>query len=199
MRGALAVGLIIAMAGRVHSAPKPRPPGLYPLLVVHPGEETRQAYVLACAKVVRGKKPVMLSAKACAPLIAKLPLEAIFESGRVPVKITGRGADYPCPEGNKKQPYVKLSGLPEDMPSRDPFIVGAGEIERELDPVVMKSLTDKLGPKVGKRPGPQSWVASIVVDLDGDGVDEIVVENLGKYWLYRADGVELGSVGCEYG
>lgn len=200
MRGVLAFGLMITVTTQLHAqARKPRDPGIYPVLVVHPFDDARQAYVLACAKVVRGKKPVMLSAKACAPLLAKVPLEAIFENGRTRVKITGRGADYPCPEGNKKQPFVKLSGLPEEMSSRDPFVVGVGESEREVDPVVMEALAKKLGPKISKRSGPDSWSASIVVDLDGDGVDEIVVENLGQYWLYRADGKELGTVGCEFG
>jgi hypothetical protein len=197
MRGALAFGLVIAMTARVHAeAPKPREPGIYPLLILHGFDGN--AYILACAKVVRGKKPVMISTKACAPLIAKLPLEAIMDSGRERVKIARRGTGYACPEGKQKQQYFSLAGLPEDIP-RSRFIVGVGEAERAADPVVMEMLRKKLGPKVGKSPKPQTWEAELVVDLDGDGVDEIVVSNLGLYELYRADGVLLGTVGCAFG
>jgi hypothetical protein len=203
MRGTVVCVMAVALATSRGAAAE-RAPGVYPLLVIHPQDDAPHAYILACAKIVAGKKPLMLSAKACVPLLKrKLALEVIADGQRFPVTVRGAGTGDPCPETNRKEPFVTLDGLPKDFERRG-FVVAPGEPEHQLDPEVGKLLLKQQGPKISIAPQRSRarrdvYSASLVVDLDGDGVDEVVTENLGKYWVYRADGVLLGSVGCEYG
>ncbi|MBL9019642.1 MAG: hypothetical protein JNL83_35960 [Myxococcales bacterium] len=192
--------LVMVLAAR--GGAEPRAPGVYPVLVVH-GTEQPHAYVLGCASVPKRGKPVLLGPKPCAALLKKQQtLELIGESARTAVKITGAGRGTTCPEGNAREPYVVLSGLPEE---RYPgaFVVAHGVADAEASQEAIDAIAKKYPPSPGKRPlrpgeKPGLGVAG-AFDLDGDGIAEVIVESLGRYQLFRANAALVGTVGCEYG
>jgi hypothetical protein len=118
------------------------------------------------------------------------------------VKIVRAGTGNTCPEGNAREPYVVLSGLPAD---RNPgmFVVAPGVADAEASQDAIDAITRKYPPGPGKRPLPPGQKPSLGVaaafDLDGDGVAEVIVESLGEYRLFRANAELIGTVGCEFG
>ena len=192
--------VIVALASTAAAAP--RAPGVYPVLVVHDTEKPH-AYVLGCARIAKGGKAAWLAPKRCAPLLKKtMVLELVGDPTRTTVKIVRAGTGTTCPEGNAREPYVVLSGLPEDR-AHGAFVVASGVASAEASQEAIDAITKQYPPGPGKRPlppgqKPQLGVAA-AFDLDGDGVAEVIVESLGEYQLFRANAELIGTVGCEFG
>lgn len=181
----------------------PRPPGVYPVLVIHRQDEAPHAYVLGCARVSKGGRGVLLGPKACAALLKKkTKLEILGGTSRTTVTIRGAGIGDTCPETNAREPYVTLAGRPEEHES-PAFVVAPGELEVEASTATIATLTRMYPPGPGKKVMQPGTVPSLNVvaafDLDGDGTEEVIVESLGRYQLFRASGELIGTVGCEYG
>src|SRR5204862_7573906 len=100
------------------------------------------------------------------------------------------------------EPYVGLAGRPEEHDSRA-FLVAPGMVEVEASTATIATLTKRYPPSPGKRvmrPGETPTIGVVAAfDLDGDGVEEVILESLGRYQLLRANGELIGTVGCEYG
>ena len=196
------VGVAVVLALVNSAAADPRPPGVYPLLVVH-GTDKPHGYVLGCARVAKRGKGVLLGPKPCAALLKrKMRLDLVDGEERVVVEISGAGTGTTCPEGSAREPYVVLVGLREER-SPGALVVAPKVDAMEASQAAIDAITKKHPPSPGKRvmqPGKPPTLGVVgAFDLDGDGAPEVIVESLGRYQLFRADGTLIGTVGCEYG
>jgi hypothetical protein len=183
-------------------APSPRKPGVYPILVVHELDAAPHAYILGCAQVTKaGAK--LLGPAACAKVIGTPKVEIVGDDGtRAPAKLGKRGKGFPCPaEDEAIQPWVAVSGLPSEHERVFVLPAGVQLLDGIAEPATVEALRTKhsFADKRQQRPGSRSIPITGLVDLDGDGVLEVITSNLGSVRLFRADGELVGEVGCEFG
>ncbi len=181
--------------------PTKRKPGVYALCAVHSLDEAPHAYVLGCAQVTKSKRS-LLGPAACAKLLK--PGYATFlgyDSKSTLVKLAKGGTGFPCPDGSGKQPWLTATGMP--TPREGMFVVGPGVkiLEGVPEPATLDAIRSKntFAGKRHEQSGAPTVPVAFLVDLDGDGVLEVVTENLGSIRLFRADGTLVGEVGCEFG
>ena len=185
---------------------KPRAPGIYPVLVVHELDTDPHAYILACAKIENGKLAKFLSPAACAKVVGAPNVELVGADGkRTAVTLGKRGKDLPCPgdDGRPKQPWLAVKGLPAQSGKNRLVLPSDVALDTNaVDPAAFRAIKRKGKFAAMPVPGKGSPASVRVigqVDLDGDGVLEVITSNLGSVRLFLADGTLVGEVGCEFG
>jgi hypothetical protein len=188
----------------VATATTRRAPGLYPVLVAHAFDKAPHAYILACAQVSTDKPPKLLSPAACANVLGKEAVELVAEDGtRTTVTLGKTGKGAPCPGDGPSQPWRAVQGLPSDR-DRSLLILPTGIAldARAVDRATMFRLKKRhvVVPKNPSIPTANGGEIPIrgQVDLDGDGVLEIITDHLGSVRLFRGDATIVGEVGCQF-
>jgi hypothetical protein len=220
-RQLLVVGWIAAVSTIASGDPAKSPPAaasLRPLLIVPSQAESTSGFILACVQSTT-KTAKIVSGKACAALlvttkVVDIPLESIEQGARHAVKLKAATVQkgWPCPgpidAASNRQPYLTLDRELE----LDSFVVPRGVALQIPDPTDPKTepgvqsavkhaaARQKVRPKGPKgsadRFAPQPVA---LIDLDGDGLSEIVIRDTELYLLYTHDGKPLpGEVGCYF-
>jgi hypothetical protein len=180
----------------------PRAPGIYPVLVVHLLDSGPHAYILACAHVINDKPVALLGPTACAKIIGTPNVEIVADDGtRVAVTLGNQGKGLVCPGDAPPQPWLEVTGLPGKR--KDTMLLlpaGIAFDGRPLDRATFAALRSKhvVPPLQGSKQASEHILVRGQVDLDGDGLLEVITEHLGSVRLFRRIGTTVGEVGCQF-
>jgi hypothetical protein len=182
--------------------PGPRAPGIYPVLVVHRLDHAPHAYILACAQIVNDKPTTLLGPAACAKVIGAPAVELVSDNGtRTPVTLGKPGKGVPCPGDGPDQPWLAIDGLPAKRAQLFVLPVGMNLEDRPVSAATLATLqqTHVSPPRRGGGTNAREPVSVLAqLDLDGDGVFEIITDHLGSVRLFRSSGQMIGEVGCQF-